>query len=218
MGIWAASLRAPRHTENTDAPPLAASAATSRYDTELCRTAGLAAWEGYAARPSRSSALDGDSSARLQSGQIRSHLSCCRGLRHMVWRITKQISSLKAGWLAALLGGVLVGTVLLGSSNAPQATAVPDGSASGELTDTGDQIWHQDSPGILGDAEADDSFGGALASGDFDGDGVEDLAVSVPGEIIVSAVGAGAVSILYGSDSGLTNTGDQLWHQDSAGD
>lgn len=45
------SLRAPRHTEDTGGPPLAASAAaTSRYDTERRRTAGLAAWECTACR------------------------------------------------------------------------------------------------------------------------------------------------------------------------
>ena len=63
----------------------------------------------------------------------------------MAWFVSTQLSLAKATWLTAVLCGVLVGTVLLGSSSAPQATAVPDGSASG-LADAGNQLWHQDSP------------------------------------------------------------------------
>jgi disulfide bond formation protein DsbB len=90
------------------------------------------------------------------------------------------------------------------------------GSGSG-LTDVGDQLWHQDTPGIQGTAEAFDDFGRALASGDFNGDGVEDLAVGVRFENIDGITNAGAVNVLYGSGGGLTDVGDQLWHQDSPG-
>ena len=41
----------------------------------------------------------------------------------------------------------------------------------GGLTSTGNQLWHQDSAGIADTAEAGDSFGGALAAGDLNGDG-----------------------------------------------
>ncbi|MDJ0576527.1 MAG: FG-GAP-like repeat-containing protein [Xenococcaceae cyanobacterium MO_234.B1] len=77
------------------------------------------------------------------------------------------------------------------------------------------QIWHQDSTGILEEAETYDWFGNSLIAGNFNGDGKDDLAVGVPLEDINSISRAGAVNVLYGSNDGLTATGDQLWHQNS---
>ncbi len=64
---------------------------------------------------------------------------------------------------------------------------------------------------ILEPAEANDSFGYVLASGNFNGDSYTDLAIGVPNEDIESGswADAGMVHILYGSDSGLTTTGWQ---------
>ena len=84
------------------------------------------------------------------------------------------------------------------------------GSGSG-LTAAGNQIWSQNSAGILGVAEKGDQFGFALAVGDFNGDGFSDLAVGVPREGIGSTRGAGAVNVIYGSASGLSSSGTQLW-------
>jgi hypothetical protein len=88
------------------------------------------------------------------------------------------------------------------------------GSGSG-LSSTGNQLWSQNRSGVLDAAEAGDSFGTALASGDLNGDGSNDLAIGVPGESVKTTAGAGAVNIIYGSGSGLTSTGNQLWSQDS---
>lgn len=87
------------------------------------------------------------------------------------------------------------------------------------ISDTGNQFWHQDSTDIEGAAEAEDHFGRALAAGDFNNDGYDDLAVGVPQEAIGSIATAGAVNIIYGSFSGLSATAiaDSIWHQDSAG-
>jgi hypothetical protein len=90
------------------------------------------------------------------------------------------------------------------------------GSSAG-LTGDGDQYWTQDSDGIKGEREAGDLFGYALATGDMDGDGSEDLAVGVPFEDLGSHLDAGYVNVLYGSTGGLTSTGDQGWSQDSNG-
>jgi disulfide bond formation protein DsbB len=87
------------------------------------------------------------------------------------------------------------------------------GSATVGLTATGSQLWSQDSPGIAGAAEPDDIFGEALAAGDFNGDTRADLAVGAPGENSF----AGVVHVLYGSGTGLTAAGSQLWSQDSPG-
>jgi hypothetical protein len=92
------------------------------------------------------------------------------------------------------------------------------GSAAG-LTEAGDQLWSQDSPGIKEVAEPRDVFGGSLAVADFDGDGFDDLAVGVPGERFAPTEegGPGGVNVIYGSAAGLTEAGDQFWSQDSPG-
>jgi hypothetical protein len=86
------------------------------------------------------------------------------------------------------------------------------GSAGG-LTTAGDQFFSQATTNVEGVPESGDWFGLSVAAGDFDGDGFADLAVGVPGE----DAGKGAVEVLYGSASGLSASGDQLWTQDSAG-
>jgi hypothetical protein len=79
------------------------------------------------------------------------------------------------------------------------------------------QAWHQESPAIGGEIEAFDSFGSALAAGDFDGDGFDDLAVGSFGESVDPIEDAGAVNILYGSPAGLGDAGNQFWAQDVPG-
>jgi FG-GAP repeat len=49
-----------------------------------------------------------------------------------------------------------------------------------------------------------------VARGDFNGDGLADLAVGVPYEDLDGINAAGIVQVFYGSASGLTATGDQL--------
>jgi len=66
-----------------------------------------------------------------------------------------------------------------------------------------DVVFHQDTSGVPGVAEPGDRFGTTLAVGDFDGNGIDDLAVGAPNEDIGSTAGAGAVWVLFGSASGL---------------
>jgi hypothetical protein len=102
------------------------------------------------------------------------------------------------------------------------------GSAGAGLTQTTGvavmvpELWHQDTVDggseIEETAEPDDRFGSALAAGDFDGDGDDDLAVGVPGESVGTILRAGAVNVIYGSASeGLDASGDELFHQDRSG-
>ncbi len=69
--------------------------------------------------------------------------------------------------------------------------------------------------GVPGLPEDYDNFGRSLAVGNFNGDGYEDLAIGSPGEDLettyVTYNNVGAVTILYGSSSGLVSSGSQLF-------
>jgi hypothetical protein len=90
------------------------------------------------------------------------------------------------------------------------------GTASG-LSATGNQFWTQDSPNIPDTAESGDRFGHSLSAANFGKSARADLAIGVPSEDAGSISGAGAVSVLYGSSSGLTATGNQFITQNSSG-
>jgi hypothetical protein len=90
------------------------------------------------------------------------------------------------------------------------------GSASG-LTGTGAHAWSQDTAGVPGYAMDGDAFGASLAAADFGSGGATDLAVGVAADRIHGRPAAGSVNVLYGSGSGLTATGAQLWDQASPG-
>jgi hypothetical protein len=92
----------------------------------------------------------------------------------------------------------------VGSDVAAGAVNVLMGSSGGL---TGGPLFTQSNP------EPGDQFGAALAAGDFDDDGVFDLAVGAPGEDIGATGNAGAVTVLYGSPAGLTGAGSQILFQ-----
>ncbi|TAH35823.1 MAG: hypothetical protein EYC70_12430 [Planctomycetota bacterium] len=103
----------------------------------------------------------------------------------------------------------------VGSALAAGAVHVLYGGASG-LAAAGNQLWHQESPGVPGDAAEYEYFGSALAAGDFNGDGAADLAVGATADR-VGIHAAGGVSVLHGGVAGLSALGSQLWNQDSPG-
>lgn len=79
-----------------------------------------------------------------------------------------------------------------------------------------DQLWHRGVNGLDDIAvDTNDSFGDALALGDFDNNGYTDLAIGVPGSTVDGETAAGAVQVLYGTIDGLTIADTQTWTQNS---
>lgn len=108
------------------------------------------------------------------------------------------------------------GAAVDGAASDAGAVHVLFGSALG-LTVTRSQYWTQNSAGVPGSSESEDSFGSTVAAGDFDGDGRADLAVGAPGERVGTVRAAGAVTVLRGSADGLTADGSRTWTQNSPG-
>lgn len=101
------------------------------------------------------------------------------------------------------------------------ALHILEGSPSG-ISTASRAIYGQGADGIEDLQESGDGFGRALAVGDYNADEIDDLAVGVPFEDIVTQDDdAGAVNAIYGSSGGLSSTAqgdgsgmaDQFWHQ-----
>ena len=73
-------------------------------------------------------------------------------------------------------------------------------------------IFDQDSPDILGGAEDYDHLGAAVATGDFDGDSFDDLAIGASGED-----DKGIVQIVFGNAGGLDLPNNALYFQHHTG-
>jgi hypothetical protein len=95
------------------------------------------------------------------------------------------------------------------------STARPHGLSTAPGT-TANAIWTQGDLGSSQD-EASDEFGHALAAGDWNDDGRDDLAVGAPRENWGEVIDAGAVFVILGSDDGLTALGQQVRTQDDGG-
>ena len=78
----------------------------------------------------------------------------------------------------------------------------------------GDYEVVQGANGIEGTPDDFERYGGALAAGDFGGDGVVDLAVGIPLEVF-SGDQAGAVNVLFGGSSSLYSDADQYFNEDT---
>jgi len=86
------------------------------------------------------------------------------------------------------------------------------GSATGLRRDRV-QVVNQATVGVGGASEPGDQFGRALASGDFDADGRDDLAVGVPFEDLIdnTRADAGAVQVFFGGGSSLVDAAGDVF-------
>jgi hypothetical protein len=100
--------------------------------------------------------------------------------------------------------------VVGGQSNAG-SLVVSYGSATGTATSHA-VVLSQSSANVPGASEAGDQFGAQTASGDVDADGYDDLVVTAPGEAVTGHINAGAVTILWGSSSGLGKIATALFN------
>ncbi len=78
------------------------------------------------------------------------------------------------------------------------------------------KLWFQGER-IRDEPDAHDLFGESLATGDFNGDGRDDLAAGSPYERMGSEEAAGAVSVILGSDVGLTHRRNRFLTQGTPG-
>ena len=118
-------------------------------------------------------------------------------------------------------GDIVTGNFMEKSTTEPNgglggAVTVTYGASGGLSTRTPVRIT-QDTAGVPGTGEKNDSFGWSLSAGDVNGDGYPDIAVGAADEALGSAKRAGTVTILRGSASGLTGTGAKSFSQDTAG-
>jgi hypothetical protein len=91
------------------------------------------------------------------------------------------------------------------------SVVVLHGGAGGVMPYLGYDMY-QGLLGLLGTREAGDRFGSSLATGDFDANGYDDLAIGVPGED-----GEGALQVVFGSQFGLLFAENVLWWETSIG-
>lgn len=92
----------------------------------------------------------------------------------------------------------------VGSATGAGSVTIAFGDRLQQIRPVG-QRFNQSTSGVAGGAETGDHFGWSLASGDFDADGCDDLAVGIPDEATgsPSLTQAGGVGVFRGSSGGF---------------
>ena len=163
------------------------------------------------------------------SGQIHVHFGTANGLGNLSWSRWTQ-TSINGTFNEA---GDLFGSVLdtgdfdadgyddliigipsedVGGLSNGGRVAVKYGSAAGLLSANASDSWAQTALAGNGN-QAGDRFGDAVAVGDFDGDGYDDVAISAPDDDIGAIVDSGRVVVMYGAAGGLSSGNSEAFNQ-----
>ncbi|WP_320780549.1 FG-GAP and VCBS repeat-containing protein [Streptomyces sp. CRN 30] len=78
------------------------------------------------------------------------------------------------------------------------------------------QLIDQDTPGVPGTQEPEDTFGSELTVGDVNGDGYGDILAGNAAEGVGTVQPSGSVAVIPGGPDGPTGAGSQVFHQDTA--
>jgi hypothetical protein len=99
------------------------------------------------------------------------------------------------------------------------AVLVLRGGGNG-LAGAGSRLLHAGTAtsGLADKAEAVDVLGAAVALGDLDQNGYDDLVIGAPGEDVAGAVDGGAVTVVANTEGGLDVAGSRLVHGSNVGD
>ncbi|MGW0705211.1 FG-GAP and VCBS repeat-containing protein [Streptomyces sp. NPDC002643] len=106
--------------------------------------------------------------------------------------------------------------VVVGADGSSDRVRVAYGSPTGPSEAT-TRTFDQDLPGFPGVQESGDVTGSAVSVADVTGDGCADIALGIAYEDIDGIVNAGSVALVRGGASGVTGTGAQVFHQNTAG-
>jgi hypothetical protein len=87
-------------------------------------------------------------------------------------------------------------------------------SASGFALPDRDWVWSRYDTDVAGEIQDEAFFGRVLASGDFNGDGIDDLAIGTPYDDVNGHADAGSVHVMFGgATNGLSDWDDRVWYQ-----
>ncbi|MFD7920993.1 FG-GAP-like repeat-containing protein [Streptomyces sp. NPDC059740] len=106
--------------------------------------------------------------------------------------------------------------VVVGANDATSKVTIDFGSADYPKQDR-EQTFDQTLPGFYGAQEKGDDVGSCVSVADVTGDGKADVLLGISGEDFSGLTNAGSFALLHGTSTGVTGSGSQVVHQNTAG-